>query len=147
MPRGRALKNPNGYGSVVKLSGKRRNPFEVRVNTRMDERYYPIYDVLGRFPNREEALIALADYNKNPFSVPDRNITFAQLYEKFYKNKYELSGKTYSQSSMACTRSAYSRCGALYDLAYRKLRADDFRIVLGSRGHQESPYLMPCRST
>ena len=85
MPRGRALKNPNGYGSVVKLSGKRRNPFEVRVNTRMDERYYPIYDVLGRFPNREEALIALADYNKNPFSVPDRNITFAQLYEKFYK--------------------------------------------------------------
>lgn len=103
MPRGRALKNPNGYGSVVKLSGKRRNPFEVRVNTRMDERYYPIYDVLGRFPNREEALIALADYNKNPFSVPDRNITFAQLYEKFYKNKYELSGKTYSQSSMACT--------------------------------------------
>ena len=28
MPRGRALKNPNGYGSVVKLSGKRRNPFE-----------------------------------------------------------------------------------------------------------------------
>ena len=41
MPRGRALKNPNGYGSVVKLSGKRRNPFEVRVNTRMDERYYP----------------------------------------------------------------------------------------------------------
>ena len=131
MPRGRALKNPNGYGSVVKLSGKRRNPFEVRVNTRMDERYYPVYDVLGRFPSREEALIALADYNKNPFSVPDRNITFAQLYEKFYKNKYELSGKTYSQSSMACTRSAYSRCGALYDLAYRKLRADNFRAILG----------------
>ena len=139
MPRGRALKNPNGYGTVVKLSGKRRKPFEVRVNTRMDERYYPIYDVLGRFPNREEALIALADYNKNPFSVPDRNITFAQLYEKFYKNKYELSGKTYSQSSMACTRSAYSRCGALYDLAYRKLRADDFRAILGQQGPSGKP--------
>lgn len=139
MPRGRALKNPNGYGSVVKLSGKRRNPFEVRVNTRMDERYYPVYDVLGRFPNREEALIAPADYNKNPFSVPDRNITFAQLYEKFYKNKYELSGKTYSQSSMACTRSAYSRCSALYDLAYRKLRADDFRAILGQSGPSGKP--------
>lgn len=56
----------------------------------MDERYYPVYDVLGWFPSREEALIALADYNKNPFSVLDRNMTFAQLYEKFYKNKYEL---------------------------------------------------------
>ena len=67
----------------------------MRVNTRMDERYYPIYDVLGRFPNREEALIALADYNKNPFSVPDRNITFAQLYEKFYKNKELSQNKMY----------------------------------------------------
>lgn len=131
MPRGRALKNPNGYGSVVKLSGNRRNPFEVRVTTRMDERYYPVYDVLGWFPSREEALIALADYNKNPFSVLDRNMTFAQLYEKFYKNKYELIGKTYSQSSMTCTKAAYGRCSALYGLAYRKLRADDFRIVLG----------------
>lgn len=120
MPRGKALKNPNGYGSVVKLSGKRRKSFEVRVNTRMDERYYPVYDVLGRFPTREEALIALADYNKNPYSISDREITFSQLYEKFYKNKYELSGKTYSRSSMDCTRSAYRHCEALYSLAYRK---------------------------
>lgn len=139
MPRGKALKNPNGYGSVVKLSGKRRKPFEVRVNTRMDERYYPVYDVLGRFPTREEALIALADYNKNPYSISDREITFAQLYEKFYKNKYELSGKAYSQSSMACTKSAYSRCSALYDLAYRKLRPDDFRAILGQLGPSGKP--------
>lgn len=139
MPRGRPLKNPNGYSTVVKLSGKRRKPFEVRVNTRMDERYYPVYDVLGRFPSREEALIALADYNKNPYSISDREINFSQLYEKFYKNKYELSGKTYSQSSMACTRSAYNHCRALYDLAYRKLRADDFRTVLGQHGPSGKP--------
>lgn len=131
MPRGKPLKNPNGYGSVVKLSGKRRSPFEVRVNTRMDERYYPVYDVLGRFPTREEALIALAEYNRNPYSVSDREMSFSQLYKKFYKNKYELSGKTYSQSSMACTRSAYSHCTDLYNIPYRKLRADDFRSILG----------------
>lgn len=130
MPRGRAMKNPNGYGSVVKLSGNRRKPFEVRVNTRMDERYYPVYDVLGRFPTREEGLIALAEYNKNPYSISDREMTFSQLYEKFYKNKYEYSGKTYSRSSMNCTRSAYNHCSALYDLTYSKLRADDFRTVL-----------------
>ena len=133
MPRGKALKNPNGYGSVVKLSGRRRNPYEVRVNTRMDERYYPVYDVLGRFPTREEALISLAEYNRNPYNVTDRSMTFSQLYEKFYKNKYEYGGKAYSRSSMACTKSAYSRCGALYGLAYRKLRADDFRGILGQK--------------
>ena len=139
MPRGKPLKNPNGYGSVVKLSGKRRKPFEVRVNTRMDERYYPVYDVLGRFPTREEALIALAEYNKNPYSISDREITFSQLYEKFYKNKYELSGKTYSRSSKDCTRSAYKQCGALYDIAYSKLRTDDFRGVLGQINDKGKP--------
>lgn len=139
MPRGKPLKNPNGYGSVVKLSGKRRKPFEVRVNTRMDERYYPVYDVLGRFSAREDALIALAEYNKNPYSISDREMTFSQLYEKFYRYKYEHSGKTYSKSSMNCTRSAYNHCSALYDLTYSKLRADDFRGILGQNNSSGKP--------
>lgn len=139
MPRGRPLKNPNGYGTVVKLSGKRRNPFEVRVNTRMDERYYPVYDVLGRYSTREEGLIALAEYNRSPYSISDREITFSQLYEKFYKNKYEYSGKVYSQSSMNCTKSAYGYCSTLYDLTYSKLRTDDFRSILGQINDKGKP--------
>lgn len=139
MPRGKPLKNPNGYGTVVKLSGKRRNSFEVRVNTRMDERYYPVYDVLGRYPTREEGLIALAEYNRNPYSIVDRKMTFSQLYEKFYKNKYEYSGKVYSQSSMNCTKSAYGYCSALYDLTYSKLRTDDFRSILGQINNKGKP--------
>ncbi|MCM1154248.1 MAG: tyrosine-type recombinase/integrase [Roseburia sp.] len=139
MPRGKPLKNPNGYGSVVKLSGNRRKPFEVRVNTRMDERYYPVYDVLGRFPTREEALIALAEYHRNPYNISDRGMTFSQLYEKFYKNKYEYSGKTYSQSSIYCTQSAYAHCSALYERPYSKLRADDFRRILGQINSKGKP--------
>lgn len=139
MPRGKPLRNANGYGSVVKLSGNRRNPFEVRVNTRMDERYYPVYDVLGRYPTREEALIALAEYNRTPYSVSDREMTFSQLYEKFYQNKYEYSGKTYSQSSIYCTKSAYGYCGTLYERPYSKLRANDFRGVLGQINDKGKP--------
>lgn len=139
MPRGRPLKNPNGYGTVVKLSGRRRAPYEVRVNTRMDKRYYPVYDVPGRFPTREEALIALAGYNRNPYSITDREMTFSQLYEKFYKNKYEYSGKTYSRSSMDCTRSAYRHCSPLHDLTYSKLRADDFRGILAQADSKGKP--------
>lgn len=139
MPRGKPLRNANGYGSVVKLSGNRRKPFEVRVNTRMDERYYPVYDVLGRFATREEGLIALAEYNRNPYSITDRDMTFAQLYEKFYKNKYEYSGKTYSQSSIKCTKTAYKHCSTLYDITYSKLRADDFRSVLAQNNSKGKP--------
>ena len=30
------MRNPNGYGSVVKLSGKRRKPFAVRITIGWD---------------------------------------------------------------------------------------------------------------
>ena len=55
---------PNGSGTVLKLSGKRKNPFQVRVNTRINANGYPAYDVIGCYPDRVSAGIALAEYNK-----------------------------------------------------------------------------------
>lgn len=124
------MKNPNGFGSVVKLSGNRRKPFEVRVNTRMDERYYPIYDVLGRYEKREDAIVALAKYNEKPYDLDNRSMTFSKLYDLYYYFKYEQSGKEYSKSSKNCTKTAYNFCNDLYDRPYYLLRTDDFRKVL-----------------
>lgn len=129
MPRGKAIRNKNGYGTVVKLSGNRRQPYEVRVNTRMDERYYPVYDVLGRFENREDALIALAEYNKNPYDISNSKITFQELYNAFYHDKYELSGKNFSQSSKVCMRSAYNHMKPLHNRLYKDIRTSDFKSV------------------
>lgn len=129
MPRGKAIRNKNGYGTVVKLSGSRRCPYEVRVNTRMDERYYPVYDVLGRYPTREEGLIALAEYNKNPYDVSKSSMTFAELYKAFYNDKYELSGRIFSKSSKDCTRAAFRRMEPLHKRIYKTLRANDFKMV------------------
>ena len=33
-------RRPNGSGTIVKLSGNRRKPYQVRVNTRLDDRGY-----------------------------------------------------------------------------------------------------------
>lgn len=129
MPRGRALRNCNGYGTVVKLSGRRRHPYEVRVNTRMDERYYPVYDVLGRFERREDAQIALAEYNKNPYDLTNSKMLFKELYEVFFKDKYELSGKQYSNGSKACTKAAFNNMDMLHDRVYKDLRANDFKAA------------------
>ena len=41
------MKNPNGYGSVVKLSGRRRNPFAVRKTIGFNEKGHPIYKTIG----------------------------------------------------------------------------------------------------
>lgn len=41
------MKNPNGYGTVVKLSGNRRKPYAVRKTLGFNEKGYPIYKSIG----------------------------------------------------------------------------------------------------
>lgn len=60
------MKNPNGYGSVVKLKGsKRRNPFQPRKTIGFLINNSPIYlPGLPAFSSQPEAEIFLAAYNK-----------------------------------------------------------------------------------
>lgn len=130
MPRGKAMRNPNGYGTVVKLSGNRRRPYEVRVNTRMDERNYPVYDVLGRFAERTEAMIALAKYNEDPYDLKLNNLTFEDVYKKWYEHKYEKGKKKYSESTRQCTRSAFSKCASLHKMKFKDIRTLHMQEIL-----------------
>lgn len=124
------MRKPNGYGTVVKLSGRRRQPFEVRVNTRVNEWGYPVYDVLGRFSERMDADIALADYNRNPFDVKKRDSTFAEVYALWFDWKYTNSARTYSASSISCTKGAYGKCESLHKKKIREIRTDDMQRIL-----------------
>lgn len=130
MPRGKAMRRPNGSGTVIKMSGNRRRPYEVRVNTRIDEWGYPAYDVLGRFEDRIKADIALAEYNKNPFDVKKRDITFQETYQMWYKWKYDNPAKTYSKSSVSCTKGAFAKCASLHNMKIRNIRTGDMQAVL-----------------
>ncbi|MDR1891831.1 MAG: recombinase, partial [Oscillospiraceae bacterium] len=81
------MRNPNGYGTVVKLSGNRRNPFAVRKTRGFDERGYPVYIPIGYAPTREEGLILLANYNNDPWDVDKEKITFLELYEMWKEKR------------------------------------------------------------
>ena len=76
------MRNPNDYESVVKQAGNRRKPFAVLKTKGWDEKGHLIYNEIGRFATREEAVIAPAEYNKNPYDVDASRITMAELYEK-----------------------------------------------------------------
>lgn len=130
MPKGRALRRANGKGSIVKLSGSRRQPFEVRVNTRMDERYYPVYDVLGRYETRDEATAALLQYNKDPYDIRNDKMTFSEVYQQFYERKFVKGKKQYSQSSINCCRGAFKKCAVLHNRIFKEIRTDDLQSIL-----------------
>ena len=49
------MRNPNGYGSIIKLSGKRRKPFAVRVTIGWNNNGKQIYKYIGYYKTKQEA--------------------------------------------------------------------------------------------
>ena len=121
-----ALKNPNGYGSVVKLSGKRRKPYVVRKTVGYDDRAYPIYAIIGYFETRTMAMQALAEYNRKPYDIDMSKYTFAQLYSRWCETELPSMNINMQQAR----QSAYGHCKPLYDMVYKDIRKHDMQAVI-----------------
>lgn len=83
------MRNPNGYGSVYKLSGKRRKPFIVRQTIGWDDNGKQLYRTIGYYETSKDAIAALADFNRNPYSIDVSTITFSEVFEKWKEHKFE----------------------------------------------------------
>lgn len=62
--------------------------------------------------------------------VPKKGLTFAEVYEKYYQEKFELSGKAYSDSMKASTKSAFGNTKQLHDRVFTELTYDDLQSCL-----------------
>ena len=127
-----ALKNPNGYGSVVKLSGRLRRPYAVRKTIGYDDRAYPIYQTIGYYATRTEAMMALAEYNASPYDVELSKATFKKLYELWSKENYPKM----KSNAIRIYKAAYKHSEPLYDLQYSEIRKLHFQRCIDacSRG-------------
>lgn len=76
------MRNPNGYGSIKKLSGNRRRPYVFVVSEGGMRR------AVGYYATHEAALIAQTDYNlhRGHPRLSDKEITFAELYYRWRPN-------------------------------------------------------------
>ncbi len=125
------MRLPNGYGGIVKLSGKRRKPYLIRKTAgwRVDRaggRIVQDYMVVGYAATRSEALQILAEYNNNPFDIQNAKITFAELYEKWSDIKF----KTTSHSTVNGYTIAYKACEPLYNKVFKDLKLADLQGVV-----------------
>lgn len=77
------MRLPNSYGSIVKLSGKRRRPYAVRITTGWTDEGKQIQKYLSYHAKRSDAMAALAEYNRAPYDIGNQKITFADMYEKW----------------------------------------------------------------
>ncbi len=81
------MKNPNGYGSVVKLSGNRRRPYVARKTVGWNDKGHPIYKAIGYYADKKEAMIALANYNHSPWDLDKANATLEELFALWKEHK------------------------------------------------------------
>lgn len=113
------MKLPNGYGSITKLQGNRRNPYVVRVTEGWQDGRQ-VRKVLGYYPNQNKALQALSDYNKEPFDISNTKITFKDMYEKWQKtDEYN----KLSDSAVKQYQYAFNRFSAIHGKSFLSLKA------------------------
>lgn len=100
------MRNPNGYGTVYKLQGRRRNPWTARITIgkKVSEsgRIYPRYEFLGYYRTRAEAKSALAMYNSdNGPKGTGRRITLGQIYDQWSSKAFQNAKQNYINSNKA----------------------------------------------
>lgn len=155
------MRNPNGYGSVRKLSGKRKKPFGAYITTEFKmssiapeigflaniltadlyeqvvaqyeafketqpKRAQQVQKCIGYFETRSDAMIALAEYNKNPFDIDRMNITFEEVYDLLY----EKSIKALDKSAKTVYTTAFQKCEPIKKMRMRKIKSAHLQAIV-----------------
>lgn len=118
------MRNPNGYGCIKKLSGRRRRPFVFVVSDH--GRQKPI----EYFTSLVDAQIYQADYNRahGHRSLPGHKITFAELYHRWLPR--HIDDTQPSQSAVDSYRNAYQHLSTLHGMSIEDLRYADYQRVI-----------------
>lgn len=129
------MKLPNGYGSITKLSGKRRNPWRVRKTSGWEidpktQKLKQNYITIGYYETKAEALSALVAYNENPYDLNSAKITLAEIYEKWSADKY---GEI-SESNVKGYKAAWKLCSPIASMKMVDIKIDHIQKVADDSG-------------
>lgn len=121
---GKPTKLPNGYGTIYKMSGKRSKPYRAMKTDKwiidpVTGKSKQIRSTIGYYQNREDAMIALANYNENPYDIKADSITFSEVYEKWSENYFPTLS---NPSSIRTVTAAYAYCNGLYNIRMKDIR-------------------------
>ena len=124
------MRNPNGYGSIYKLSGKRRKPFIVRKTIGWDDNGKQLYRTIGYYEKRQDAMNALAEFNENPYDIEISTITFSDVFEKWSKNKFD----KISRSGINGYNAAYETSKSLHNMKFVEIKTLHLQNVIDNCG-------------
>lgn len=127
------MKLPNGFGSVHKLPGKRRNPWRARktagwnIDTEKGTAKQK-YITIGYYPSRSAALEALASYNQDPYDLHHETITFAEVYEKWSEQHFQKIKNTNGYVA------AFNTCESIHNMKFQEIKLDHLQQLMDESG-------------
>ena len=124
---------PNGFGSIITLSGNRRRPYMARKTVGFStETGYPIYRTIGYFETWMDGYQALVEFNKNPYDLDKAALTFADIYRMWSEKKFNevKNGKKISAQSVHSYNAAYKHCAALHDMKFVEINLLHLQAVM-----------------
>ena len=120
------MRLPNGYGSVYKLSGKRRRPFMARKTIGWDDNGKQLYRTIGYYETKKLALQALADFNSNPYDIEVSELTFNNIFEKWKEQKY----KDISRSAINAYNACFKHSKQIHDMRFIDIKTIHLQNVI-----------------
>lgn len=125
-----AGKRSNGEGSIS-YDKRRKKPYRAKITIgwELDEKTgvsKQITKDIGSFKTKGEASRALAEYLKNPFDLNNKDITFAQLYEKWFADFMTEDNISHKYR----VKSAYNYCSTLYNKRFRDITIVDMKTCI-----------------
>ncbi len=128
---------PNGFGSIRKYGGKRRNPYyaypSIQTVGYYDNGTAKPVKCIGSYHTYQEAYQALTEYNKKPYDLEQKDITFAEVYQLFFDDKFvNNTKKKYSNSSINVSNAGYKNLKALHNKPIKSIRTYDMQKIIDS---------------
>lgn len=124
------MKLPNGYGSVYRLKGTRRNSYRVVISQGYSLENGNVKlkrTTLGYYSTKKEALEALTNYHENPYDIKAETMTFQELYMRWSEDHFKtLSNK----SSIRTYKAAFNHSKPLHNMRFKDIRPNHLEGVI-----------------
>lgn len=91
--------------------------------------------IIGYYETRPEAMIALAEYNKNPYDIDKRNTTFKQVCDILYDTQFSKMGK----SSKGAYVTSINKCEKIHNIRMPELKSAHMQAVIDDYIDQSKP--------
>lgn len=125
------MKNANGFGSVYKMTGRRRRPWRAVVTVGRSPDGHQIRKSIGYFENKKDAMTALGVYNAAPYSL--ERLTFEDIYDRWKEERFAEVGS----SSVRAYKMAFGYAASLHKKKFSQLRTIDLENCI--RNAEVSP--------